>query len=111
MKEFIDKTMAFVKANILISVLIGIAIIFLFFGRQVKRLLFGTRRVKHRRVTSAPYVRRRRSLPRRSLPRSVGMHKVRRKIDYNKNGTRKKPWQIKGSPAARRHMAQIRSRR
>ena len=108
MKEFIDKTLAYIKANLLISIAIGLAVILLLFGSQLKRLLFGSRRVRHRRPVVRSITRRR-----RSLPRSVNMHKVRRinKVAYNKNGSRKKPWQIAGSPAARRHMAQIRSKR
>lgn len=115
MKEFLDKTFAYIKANLLISIAIGLVVVFLLFGRQVKRLLFGTRRVRHRRPYMAAVSRRSaRARRRRTLPRSVGMlPRTRRtnKAAYNKNGSRKKPWQIAGSPAARRHMAEIRKRR
>jgi len=43
---------------------------------------------------------------RRSLPRSVGI--VRRRRSYRTGGTAKKAWQVKGSIAAKRHMARIR---
>jgi hypothetical protein len=45
---------------------------------------------------------------RRVIPRSVG---VRRRRTYTRGGTAKKAWQIKGSLAARRRMAQIRRKR
>lgn len=114
MNDIITKVTTWIKANVLLAALIGLAVIVVFFWRQTKRLLFGTRRVRHRRVlisgVNRPRAGRRRA---RFLPRSVGMHKIRRtnKAAYNKNGSRKKPWQIAGSPAARRHMAQIRARR
>jgi len=109
MKEFIDKTVAFIKANLLISILIGFAIVVIFFGKQLKRIFFGTRRIKHRKAAPAL---RRVTRRRRQLPRSVGLYKRNKPaVAYNKNGSRKKPWQIAGSPAARRHMAQIRARR
>jgi len=119
MMDFINKAIAWVKANLIMAVLIGIVVVLVFFGRQVKKIFFGTHRVKHRpgyqsryrrRATSAP---RRRTIHRRTLPRSVGMHKVRhsKPAVYNKNGSRKKPWQIAGSRAARLHMAKIRKQR
>lgn len=54
---------------------------------------------------------------RRTLPRSAGRRIPIRTKRTNKpaqrsaDGKKKKPWQIKGSLAARRHMAQIRKRR
>lgn len=51
---------------------------------------------------------------RRRIPRSVGRRvpiRKRNKPAISRNGRKKKPWQIKGSLAARRHMAQIRKRR
>ena len=47
---------------------------------------------------------------RRSLPRSVYMRRRTRR-SYTRGGKAKRPWQIKGSLAARRHMARIRKRR
>jgi len=107
MNEFISKSLAFIKANIIIALIIGFAIIYLLFPRQIKKLFSGRRRVRHRRPIAMP-ARRRRTM-RRPLPRSVGMHKAR--PQYNKSGKQKKPWQIKGSEAARRHMAKIRRMR
>lgn len=116
MTDFINKAIAWIKANMIIALLIFLAVIFVFFGRQVKKMLFGTRRVKHRAGYVSRYRRaapRRTTSRRRTLPRSVGMHKVRhnKPAVYNKNGSRKKPWQIAGSPAARKHMAEIRTKR
>lgn len=100
-----EKITAWIKANLLIAIIIAVGIITVFFGRQVKKIVFGTRRVKHRRRVAAVASARRR----RSLPRSVGLHKRNKPaVAYNKDGTKKKPWQIKGSEAARRHMAKIR---
>jgi hypothetical protein len=103
MSDTVNKALAWVKANTMKALLIGAVLLVVFFGTKIKRILFAPRRVHHRRPASI--VTRRR----RSLPRSVGTHRV--KHAYNKNGSRKKPWQIAGSPAARRHMAQIRARR
>jgi hypothetical protein len=103
MNTFISKAIAWIKANLIISVLIGIVVLFMISGTKLKRM-FGTRRrtVHHRTVRTLSAPRRRRS--RKPIPRSVGMRKSR-------GSAKKKPWQIKGSLAARRHMAQIRARR
>ncbi len=101
MKETFDKVLNWIKSNILIAVGLLIVVVILFFPK-VLRGLTGTRRIRHRRrFISLPYRRRR-----RSLPRSVGMRK-----QYTKGGKAKKPWQIKGSEAARRHMRRIRAMR
>jgi hypothetical protein len=104
--NFFNNILAWVKANILLAVVIlivGIALLF----PKVLRGVIGPRRIRHRRTIAAPYRRRR-----RSLPRSVGMYKIgRTRKQYTKGGKAKKAWQIKGSIAARRHMAQIRRMR
>jgi len=97
MGDIINKALTWVKANTMKALLIGAVILIVFFGSKLKRILFAPRRIRHRRA--AAIVRRR-----RSLPRSVGTHKMR-------STPKKKPWQVKGSLAARRHMAQIRARR
>lgn len=104
MNDLISKVTAWIKANVLLAVLVACVAIFILFGRQVKRMLFGVRRVRHRRPVVRRVARRR-----RSLPRSVGMHKM--KPAYHRSGKVKKPWQVKGSQAARRHMAKIRRMR
>lgn len=97
MSDTINKVIAWIKNNILISVLILLAVMFMFFRKQLNGLLGIKRRVKHRRAT---------------LPRSVGTARRRRKTTVlNKSGKPKKAWQIKGSEAARRHMARIRAMR
>lgn len=106
MKEFIDKTMAWVKANILLSVIILICVILIFFPKLVKGLI-GKKRIRHRPGYYAS--RTVTGTVRRRLPRSVGMLKARKQ--YTKGGKAKKAWQIKGSLAAKRHMAQIRKMR
>lgn len=100
----INNILAWLKQNILLTIGIVFVLLLILFPKVLKKLFGSPHRVKHRRPVAVSYHRRR-----RSLPRSVGMHKTQ--SQYNKSGTRKKPWQIKGSPAARRHMAQIRSRR
>jgi hypothetical protein len=105
MTDFITKAIAWIKANYIIAIIAALGIILIFFPKLLGGL-FRKKRVKHRKGY-IPVSRRRRTRPgRRSLPRSVGTHKSR--PQYNKSGTRKKAWQIKGSLAARRHMAQIR---
>lgn len=84
--------MAWVKGNLPLAIGAGLLIAILFFPRIIRKLI-GTN-VRHRR---------------RSLPRSVGMRRARRR--YSKGGKAKKPWQIKGSLAAKRHMARLRKRR
>jgi len=102
--EILNAAWNWIKANILISVVILIAVVLVFFPKMLKGL-FGAPRLRRRRVAaSRPAIRRR-----RTLPRSVGMRKS--KPAYHKSGKVKKPWQIKGSEAARRHMRKIRSMR
>ena len=105
MNEYISKVVTWVKANILIAGVIILAVTLLFFSKGIKKLFGGTRRIRHRRPAVIHHTTRRR----RTLPRSVGIK--RRKSPLNKSGKAKKAWQIKGSPAARRHMAQIRAMR
>jgi len=106
MKTFIDNLIAWIKANIWLAIGILAVVTFVLFPRQLKKMLGLTpHRVKHRKTTTT--VTRRR----RSLPRSVGMRKRNKPTQYNKSGKAKKPWQIKGSLAAKRHMAQIRRMR
>lgn len=103
MNTFITNLVTWVKAHLLIAMVILIAIVLVFFPKLLRRLTGPRRRIHHRTYTALPARRR------RSIPRSVGMHKTRRQ--YTKGGKAKKAWQIKGSLAARRHMAQIRRMR
>jgi len=110
MKDLFNKVLTWAKSNMLLAIGALLAVIMLFFPKLLKGL-FGTTRRRHRRIAGSPYstgspYRRNK---RRTLPRSVGMRKIRRQ--YTKGGKVKKPWQIKGSIAARRHMAQIRRMR
>lgn len=103
MNTFITNTIAWVKAHLVIAIVILIAIVVIFFPKLLRKLTGTRRRIHHRTYKALPARRR------RSIPRSVGMHKTRRQ--YTKGGKAKKAWQIKGSLAARRHMAQIRKMR
>jgi len=89
-----EALLTWIKNNVLLFFGILIASIILFFPKLFKE--------KRRRR-------------RRKLPRSVGMRKRRRtsgpRKQYTKGGKAKKPWQIKGSEAARRHMRKIRKMR
>jgi hypothetical protein len=98
-----------IKNNLIISIVVGLVAILLFFPKLLKGLLGSAPRRRRRplrsahsenirRAIRAPRRRRRSLSPRRST--------VRRKMKGAK-----KPWQIKGSLAARRHMALIRKRR
>lgn len=87
MNDIIQKITAWIKANKLLAVAIGGAALLMFFPKIMR---FGRNTYRRRR---------------RIIPRAVGMR--RRKV-YTKGGRAKRPWQIKGSLAARRHMAQIR---
>jgi hypothetical protein len=95
MTDFFNKAIAWIKANVLLSVLIGFAALTFFFPK-VLRGIFGTTRRRRRRIASMP--------ARRTMHRTTKRH-------YNKSGKAKKPWQIKGSEAARRHMAKLRRMR
>jgi len=106
MKDFFDKVLTWVKGNWMIAAGILLVVIFLFFPKMLSGLM-GRQRVRHRPgyYASRTITRTRR----RSLPRSVGLRKARKQ--YTKGGKAKKAWQIKGSLAAKRHMAQIRKMR
>jgi hypothetical protein len=94
MNEFFSKVVTWIKENKMLAAAGGLLVLLLLFPRLVRKLMGTTRR------------------RRRSLPRSVGMRRYSRsRRSYSKGGRAKKPWQIKGSPAARRHMAQIRKKR
>jgi len=102
MQTTFNNIIAWVKANILLSVGILIAVVLVFFPKVLHHLFGGKRRVRHhyigaRRVSARTYYHR----PRRSLPRSVG---TRRRRAHGP----KKPWQVKGSRAAKLHMAKLR---
>ena len=96
-----------IKNNVLISVIVGLIAVFLFFPKLLKGITGSAPRRKRRAIRSvhSSNVRRAIGARRRTirLPRRAS---VKRKMKGAK-----KPWQIKGSLAARRHMALIRKRR
>jgi hypothetical protein len=92
------KIIEWLKANKWLAIGAGALVIFLFFPKLLK---FGSVRRRRRDVTTRVSSYRRKK--NRTIPRSVGIKK-----QYSANGKVKKPWQIKGSLAAKRHMAQIR---
>ena len=96
MNKLFSTVLTWIKANLWLSIGIGIALLLVLFPKVSRGLFKSRRRVHHR--TRLRVVSRRR----RTLPRSVGMRR--------KTGA-KRAWQVKGSLAARRHMAQIRRRR
>jgi hypothetical protein len=121
MKETFDKVMAWIKANALLSIVILLGIVFVFFGRQAKRLLFGTRRIRHRRPVALKSRTRSRRTMRKALPRSVGVRASGKgypaagggyiPFKYNKDGTVKKAWQVGGTLAAKSRMSRLRKAR
>jgi len=113
MNDTINKITAWIKNNVLIAVLVGLGVVFIFAGKYIKKFLFGTtRRRKRRTVTPA------RSPRRRSLPRSVGTRPSGKgypaagggtiPFKYNKDGTIKKAWQVGGTVAAKNRMSRLR---
>lgn len=94
MKEFFDKAWTWIKSNMLISIIGAAVVTMLFFPKLLK---LGTTRRRRRRLATAG--------------RSYGVRYRKPRKPYTKGGKAKKPWQIKGSLAARRHMAQIRRRK
>jgi hypothetical protein len=94
-----DKILTWIKSNMILAAVLIIAAVAIFFPKVTRGIFGGSRTLHRRRVRKAitgSYTRRRRSRPMRSTKRRSGA---------------KKPWQIKGSLAAKRHMAQIRRRR
>jgi len=93
MNETFEKIKDFAKSNPLILIAISAAAIFLFFPKILRGGV-----TRHRRRIRRPVY------PSRSHRRITRRH-------YSKSGKALKPWQIKGSLAAKRHMARIRARR
>jgi len=110
MNTFFVSLYAWIRNNILMSIGILIVVVLLFFPKILRGLIGGTRRKRRTSYSLTRMAGRRTFRRRRPLPRSVGIRRRPRK-QYTKGGKAKKPWQIKGSPAARRHMAQIRRMR
>lgn len=99
MKETIDKVIEWAKGNKWIALAGAGLLTLLFFPK-----MFRAPRRRRRRTTYAPVTtarRRRIRVNRTSKPRKA----------YTKGGKAKKAWQIKGSLAAKRHMARIRKMR
>ena len=99
MTDIFNKVLAWVKSNMWLSIGIGLVAIILFFPRLLR---MGTTR-RRRRVVHHVATRIRRRIYKAPVKRT--------KRNYAKGGTRKKPWQIKGSLAAKRYMAAIRRKR
>jgi len=95
----LNKVIEWVKANYIIA-LIGVAVISLIFFNKPLMRLFGVNKTKRRRSVALVRSKTVTKTMRKPLPRSV-----------NTAGKVKKAWQIKGSEAARRHMARIRKLR
>ena len=102
MNEFFNKALTWVKSNMILAIGLLLVTIVLFFPKLLGGL-FRKPRVRHR---PGYYALR----SGRTLPRSVGTGRRRRNV-VTKSGRVKKPWQVKGSEAARRHMAKLRRMR
>jgi hypothetical protein len=101
--------MTWIKSNLLISIGVALVAVVLLFPKLFKGLLGSLPRKRRRgtRIYGRPSIRR----PTRSTVsriRTIG--RIRRPGLRRRKGA-KKPWQIKGSLAARRHMALIRKRK
>jgi len=131
MKELFDKIFGFIKTNYIISALVVIVFVFLFFPRLFKGLA-GRKRIKHRpgwkfaksnpRAITKP--RKRRTGGTRSgkpIPRSVGTRSSKKgypkagggyiPFKKNKDGSIKKAWQVGGTVAAKSRMSKLRRAR
>jgi len=89
--NFLNTAIEWLKNNKMIAIIGAAVIVFLVFGKKLFRA--APRRRRHVSA-SKPYVRR------RTVKRS-----------YTAGGKAKKPWQVKGSLAAKRHMALLRRKR
>lgn len=99
MKETFDKIMEWVKGNKWLAIA-GAGIVALLFFPKILR----APRRRRRRTTYAPVTTARR--------RKIRVNRTARpRKEYTKGGKAKKAWQIKGSLAAKRHMARIRKMR
>jgi len=98
-----EKVIEWAKANKMI-VIAAIAGILLF---ALRKFIKPKRKKKRSYRPMRAASRRRRSYS----PKKAARAPKRAKRLYSKSGKRLRPWQIKGSLAARRHMAQIRKKR
>jgi hypothetical protein len=103
------KIFDWIKANMMLAIGIAVVLVVFIFGKTLKKLLFKTHRVKHRRRTM-----------RKHIPRSVGMHRGNGypkvgggTIPFvkNKDGSTKKAWQVAGTVAAKSRMSRLRKSR
>ena len=114
---------SFIKNNLILAGVAILALLFMFFPK-VFRFGRSTRRRRRRRPVAVRRVRRTaRTRSRKPLPRSVGTNRrITGKgyaavgggtipLQYNKNGTVKKAWQVKGTMAARSRMRRLRGKR
>lgn len=92
-----------IKSNILLSVGVLIIVLLLFFPKVLKGLFGTTRRVVHHRRVHVAAVRHRRHVHHAI----TGTHRRRPAARRRSHGS-KKPWQIKGSRAAKLRMARLR---
>jgi len=92
-----EKIIEWVKGNKILAISAG-ALLALF---AVQKMVKPARR-KRRTVSAGA---------RRYLRKTAGRPRTKTKRVYTKGGKAKKPWQVKGSVAARRHMARLRKMR
>jgi len=113
-----DQLWNWLKQNIVIGVLIIVALLLVLFPRAVRRMFAAPRKRRRRTRSGKPLPRsvgRRRSLISRAGRRTgkgypaVGGGTIPYK--YNKDGTVKKAWQVKGTVAAKQRMARLRRSR
>lgn len=101
--------MTWIKNNIWLTVIIAVGALALLFPREVKKLFGATRH--RRRLGPIRTARRRLRIARRRRSVSYGAKRYLRSVRTTPRKRRtgpKRAWQVKGSIAARRHMAQIR---
>lgn len=119
MNETFSKIVNWIKSNMLLSIIVGLVVIIVLFGRKLKSLFFRSqhkRRRKNLKVKRGSGTR-----MRKPIPRSVGIRASGKgypaagggyiPFKRNKDGTIKKAWQVAGTLAAKSRMNRLRKAR
>ncbi len=111
MKDFISKIM---ENKIVAGVLAGLILLFVT-SKKARRRVFGSKPKRRRRKKAA-------KVTRRAAPRKTARRNVKAKgyaaagggtipLQFNKDGSVKKAWQVRGTVAARQRMQRLRKSR
>ena len=112
-----NNIIAFLRQNLVMSILVALVALSLFFPKQLRRMFGGSVRRRRRKPVRRAAVSRTRKTVRRSPIRSVGGKGYPAAgggyipFAYNKDGSVKKAWQVAGTVAAKSRMSKLRRRR